>query len=82
MAWYYVFVLEMDPDIFTGYNINAFDFPFLVEDAELLGLKEFPYFRRHEKMRCRAKEMVTITKAYGTHKTKIMEIPGQISFDT
>ena len=30
------FVLEMDPDIITGYNICNFDLPYLIERADAL----------------------------------------------
>jgi DNA polymerase delta subunit 1 len=40
------FVREMDPDIFTGYNINNFDFPYLIERARHLKLKRFDFLGR------------------------------------
>lgn len=40
------FVRETDPDIFTGYNINNFDFPYLIERASHLKLKNFDYLGR------------------------------------
>eukprot|EP00927_Polykrikos_kofoidii_P012434 TRINITY_DN15356_c0_g1_i1.p1 TRINITY_DN15356_c0_g1~~TRINITY_DN15356_c0_g1_i1.p1 ORF type:complete len:1052 (+),score=204.06 TRINITY_DN15356_c0_g1_i1:70-3156(+) len=35
------FITETDPDILTGYNIQSFDFPYLLERAETLGLRNF-----------------------------------------
>ncbi|MFW6143991.1 MAG: 3'-5' exonuclease, partial [Candidatus Natronoplasma sp.] len=34
------YVLEKDPDIITGYNINGYDLPLLEERAEEVGLEE------------------------------------------
>ena len=80
MAWK-DFIIEADPDIFTGYNINGFDFPFLIERANLLNLKRFPYFGRNEKTRCQVRAKETTTKAYGTRKTMVVDIPGRTSLD-
>ena len=80
MAWR-DFVVEADPDVFTGYNINGFDFPFLVERAELLGLGGFPYFGRDDETRCRVRNKETTTKAYGTRETKVVDIPGRTLLD-
>lgn len=40
------FVRAVDPDIFTGYNINNFDFPYLLDRAKHLKLKEFDFLGR------------------------------------
>lgn len=40
------FVRQLDPDILTGYNINNFDFPYLLDRAKHLGLKRFAYLGR------------------------------------
>ena len=37
-----LFVVLTDPDIVTGYNINRFDIPFLLDRAKRLGVKKFP----------------------------------------
>ena len=79
MAWR-DFVNETDPDMFTGYNINGFDFPFLIDRAALVGLKGFPYFGRDDKQ-CHVRTKETTTKAYGTRKTKVVDIPGRTSLD-
>lgn len=36
----------MDPDIIIGYNIAGFDFPYLVDRADALKVKSFPYLGR------------------------------------
>lgn len=40
------FVRELDPDIFTGYNINDFDFPYLLNRAAHLKVNNFPFLGR------------------------------------
>ncbi len=39
-------VIESDPDIIIGYNIVNFDLPYLIERAETLDIKEFPFWGR------------------------------------
>lgn len=40
------FVVTVDPDIITGYNIINFDFPYLYKRAEQLHADAFPYLTR------------------------------------
>lgn len=40
------FVETVDPDIIIGYNINGFDFPYLLDRAETLKVTEFPFLGR------------------------------------
>lgn len=40
------FVIESDPDIFTGYNILNFDLPYLLNRAEHLKIESFHYLGR------------------------------------
>lgn len=39
-------VVETDPDIIIGYNICNFDLPYLLNRAEALKLRDFPYWGR------------------------------------
>ncbi|MEF8874744.1 MAG: DNA polymerase domain-containing protein [Candidatus Thermoplasmatota archaeon] len=45
------FVLQKDPDIITGYNINGYDLPLLKERAEEVGLEEVLLGRDHGELR-------------------------------
>jgi DNA polymerase elongation subunit (family B) len=38
--------VETDPDIIIGYNICNFDLPYLLNRAEALKLRDFPYWGR------------------------------------
>ena len=40
------FVLEVDPDIITGYNIVNFDLPYIIERAEFLKITKYPTFSK------------------------------------
>lgn len=40
------FVVQSDPDIIIGYNINGFDFPYLLDRAKALKISKFPYLGR------------------------------------
>jgi len=41
---------QVDADVITGYNILNFDFPYLLDRAAKLGVKEFPYLGRLKSM--------------------------------
>lgn len=45
------FVREVDPDILTGYNINNFDIPYLLNRATHLKVKDFEYLGRIKNIR-------------------------------
>lgn len=45
------FVREVDPDILTGYNINNFDLPYLLDRAKHLKLKNFAFLGRIKEIR-------------------------------
>lgn len=45
------FVRQLDPDIMTGYNINNFDVPYLIERASHLKVKNFEYLGRIKDVR-------------------------------
>lgn len=40
------FIRQADPDVITGYNINNFDIPYLLDRAKHLKLKNFAYLGR------------------------------------
>ena len=40
------FIVQVDPDIVTGYNIQNFDFPYLVERAEFLRIRNWAHLGR------------------------------------
>ena len=72
---------QVDPDILTGYNINNFDLPYLLERAGTLRVPTFPYLGRIVKEKTVIKERVFESKAYGKRVNKVMNIEGRVQFD-
>ncbi|KAI8903729.1 DNA polymerase family B-domain-containing protein [Gorgonomyces haynaldii] len=75
------FVRTVDPDIIIGYNINGFDFPYLLDRAEALKVPKFSYLGRITDNKTVAKDTRFSSKAYGTRDTKDINIEGRIQFD-
>ncbi|KAL1509230.1 hypothetical protein ABEB36_003999 [Hypothenemus hampei] len=74
------FIRELDPDIFTGYNINNFDFPYLLERAKHLKVPDFDYLGRLLNVRSQIKETVTQTKI-GKRVYKSINFEGRVPYD-
>lgn len=49
LAWR-KFMSKADPDVITGYNINNFDIPYLLDRAEALKVDQFPFWGRIKSM--------------------------------
>jgi DNA polymerase delta subunit 1 len=69
------FVALTDPDILTGYNIQNFDLPYLLNRAETLGLKEFAKLGRMRD-RSRVRE-----NNFGGRDVIEVNIEGRVQFD-
>ncbi|XP_072396309.1 DNA polymerase delta catalytic subunit [Diabrotica undecimpunctata] len=74
------FVRALDPDVFTGYNINNFDFPYLIDRAKHLKLKGFNYLGRLLDVQSVIKETVTQTKI-GKRTYKSINFEGRVPYD-
>lgn len=74
-------VLAADPDWLIGYNIVNFDFPYLMDRAQALGVNDFPYWGRIAGSRMRMKDTTFSSKAYGTRESKEITIEGRVQFD-
>ncbi|WIA42723.1 hypothetical protein OEZ86_008668 [Tetradesmus obliquus] len=75
-------VLETDPDIITGYNINNFDLPYLFERAKALRVDgDAHQWGRIRHSRVRMRDTTFSSKAYGTHEYKDLTIEGRVQFD-
>ncbi|CAG8602463.1 12440_t:CDS:10 [Funneliformis mosseae] len=61
----------VDPDVIIGYNIVNFDFPYLLERAQHLKVKEFPYFGRMKNIKTDAKDTKFSSKAYGSRRLQL-----------
>jgi DNA polymerase delta subunit 1 len=75
------FIRTVDPDVITGYNVNNFDFPYLLDRAEALGVKGFPYLGRFRNSRTVAKDTRFSSKAYGTRDNKETNLDGRLPVD-
>nr|BAJ78748.1 DNA polymerase delta catalytic subunit [Euconocephalus varius] len=75
------FVREVDPDIFTGYNINNFDFPYLINRAKHLSVRNFTYLGRVKDIQSVIKEQVLQSKQMGRRENKNINVEGRVIFD-
>jgi DNA polymerase delta subunit 1 len=76
------FLKDVDVDMFTGYNINIFDFPYLLKRALALGLsEEFAQLSRLMNYMCQAKEKKTESKQSGARSSMETVIPGRMIVD-
>jgi DNA polymerase delta subunit 1 len=78
-AWHDYF-MRTDPDIIIGYNIKNFDFPYLFERAEVLGVSDFSTLGRGGKQ-AKVRDMFLSSKALGSRNNKEIEIVGRLIFD-
>lgn len=80
-AWREFFV-RADPDIVTGYNINNFDFPYLIERSEKLGIGVgFAKLGRLRNTSSIITKTTFSSQAYGTRESKSINLPGRVVFD-
>uniref|UniRef100_A0A0K8RBG7 DNA polymerase delta catalytic subunit n=1 Tax=Ixodes ricinus TaxID=34613 RepID=A0A0K8RBG7_IXORI len=64
------FVRDVDPDVITGYNIQNFDFPYLINRAKHLNVTHFPYLGRIRDSRTILKDSVMQSKQMGRVRTR------------
>jgi DNA polymerase delta subunit 1 len=74
-------LLEVDPDIITGYNIVNFDFPYIINRAIALHMNKYAMFGRVLDTYSRIKNNTFSSKALGTRETKDINIEGRVQFD-
>ena len=75
------FLLATDPDLITGYNINNFDLPYLLDRATALRMDDFPFFGRIKANRTKCKATTFSSKAQGSRESKEISCDGRIIFD-
>lgn len=80
MSWR-EYILSVDPDIITGYNILNFDYNYLFKRAEKLKLKRFPYLGRIKDNYTTIKDTTFQSKAQGLRETKEVAMEGRIQLD-
>nr|XP_018906217.1 PREDICTED: DNA polymerase delta catalytic subunit isoform X1 [Bemisia tabaci] len=75
------FVRESDPDVFTGYNINNFDFPYLINRAKHLNVHNFSFLGRIKDTRSVIKDQIIQSKQMGRRENKNINFEGRVPFD-
>lgn len=75
------FVRECDPDIITGYNINNFDVPYLINRAKQLKVNDFVYLGRIINIKSVIKDSVLQSKQMGRRENKQVNFEGRVPFD-
>lgn len=76
------YICETDPDMFTGWNITGFDWPYLVKRSKALGIHDaFLSFSRIRGQTVWARETVFQSKAYGAKKSNELMCEGRFEYD-
>lgn len=79
---YAQYVREADPDIFTGWNIDGFDWPYLFKRAEMLDIEEdFCCITRIRGRKARVREKTFNSKAHGSRKDYELMCAGRFDYD-
>ncbi|KAK6543072.1 DNA-directed DNA polymerase delta [Orbilia ellipsospora] len=75
------FLQEVDPDVIIGYNIANFDFPYLLDRADTLKVKDFPYWTRMRGQKSEAKTANFSSKQMGNRESRATNTNGRIQLD-
>ena len=75
------FLLRVDPDVITGYNIANFDFPYLLDRAKHLKVGGFEYWSRIPGIASKAKETNFSSKQLGNRDSKTTNTNGRLQLD-
>lgn len=75
------FIQKVDPDLIIGYNIANFDFPYLLDRAKHLKVKDFEYWSRLPSVPSRAKETNFSSKQMGNRDSKATNTNGRLQLD-
>ncbi|GBP55662.1 DNA polymerase delta catalytic subunit [Eumeta japonica] len=75
------FFRELDPDIITGYNINNFDWPYLINRAKHLKVPNFEYLGRVKDVKSVIKDSILQSKQMGRRENKSINFEGRVPFD-
>lgn len=75
------FFRQCDPDIVIGYNIDNFDFPYLLTRAETLKIHNFSFLGRASNSQASSKDTNFSSKAFGTRNDKETTLNGRFCLD-
>merc|ERR550539_830466 len=75
------FVRDCDPDKLTGYNINNFDLPYLINRANHLKARNFCFLGRVKNIKSVIKDSILASKQMGQRENKKINTEGRVPFD-
>jgi len=75
------FIIDLDPDIITGYNINNFDIPYLINRAETLKVKDFNKLSRVKISKSKVKHNKSKVKGFKNRDFVDINLDGRILLD-
>ncbi|GCB59989.1 hypothetical protein scyTo_0014091 [Scyliorhinus torazame] len=75
------FVRVADPDIITGYNIQNFDLPYLINRAQTLKVTTFPFLGRIPSLKSVIRDSSFQSRQMGRRENKVINIEGRVQFD-
>ncbi|KKA27387.1 hypothetical protein TD95_000499 [Thielaviopsis punctulata] len=75
------FLVRVDPDVITGYNISNFDFPYLLDRATHLKVHGFDRWTRLPAVQSKAKDANFSSKQMGNRDTKATNTNGRLQLD-
>ena len=76
------FIVELDPDIITGYNINNFDFPYLFDRADHLKISDFGKLSRIKSTNTKARHVgANSAKAFNNRELISINMDGRSIID-
>ncbi|KAI4865039.1 DNA polymerase family B-domain-containing protein [Hypoxylon rubiginosum] len=75
------FLDKVDPDLITGYNICNFDFPYLLDRAKHLKVRDFEYWTRLHNVKSYFKDTNFSSKQMGNRDTKATNTNGRLQLD-
>ncbi|XP_037056261.1 DNA polymerase delta catalytic subunit isoform X3 [Peromyscus leucopus] len=75
------FILAMDPDVITGYNIQNFDLPYLISRAQTLKVERFPFLGRVTGLRSNIRDSSFQSRQVGRRDSKVVSMVGRVQMD-
>ena len=75
------FVIQVDPDILTGYNVENFDMPYLINRALHLSVRGFNQLGRLKHSYSNVKLTTLSSKQLGSREIKQVNIHGRVTLD-
>ena len=72
---------EVDPDILTGYNVQNFDIPYLLNRSKKLKREPAQMLGRIRNVKAVMRDTTFSSSAYGKHENVETTIDGRVTFD-